>query len=1232
MLKYFIIFLILNQAFYVNTSIPDWSLSGQSVDLMSSTNSYDYIIYQKTAYDTKVILKKTITKSNGIITTQNYVTIGSDTKPVSFNDIDSHYKNKLGKTYLICPKGKFHPYDFNSGTHISQPSGFDASEDWDLKCYSHDKGRFFLFYLYNSGKNLYYYYNNNMIRRDNLFWSYLYDYKLENGVQSDGNYEYKFSNLRYEHYEGDGYYLILAPDVIIFNDGNGDVNKNCIESWVKLAPAKNFISATFDSSHKFYYLSCSDASDCQSGYSQNYVNFSSKEQYQSACRNINLKKNDESPLTFADDVEIENIKFISGTQYAYYIIKSKNSEQKYYGLIDIKTNKVLYNIKGSFTEFLPNPNSSGFEMLALTQTSAYKICINKADNSCASPCSNLVLENDGNKCQSGCSSGKIQLIPSGYCISSCDQNIYTLSSDGTKCGLCKDINSNNDNIYKLVNTAGCISSIPINTEFYHEDSKLLKCKNNYHLDTENNCVPDSCYERCNTCSEIGTSVEDQKCESCKGGYLLDNGNCIITPTTVIIPPTTVVIPPTTVIIPPTTVIVPPTTVIIPPTTVVIPPTTVVIPPTTVIIPPTTVIVPPTTVIFPPTTMINIPTTVILPPTTVIKPPTTEIIEEPKTQIPISRICRNERCDTCNEESNKKKLCLSCDESKYKKVNYTKNFSKYYDCLEEKNLEIKYYYDSTSEQYKPCFKLCKKCYGPGNVEEHNCSECEDNYMFRPGYNPNHNCAVYFKYYYLSAYNEYKPLDSPICPEVAKYKVIKEDKIYCIYDCKADETHKYLYDGNCFNECPNGTSNENYICKETDPEKIYISENEIFFKGNDTIETIESIAKSYATEFNYTNNHISTYNNDEYNLLIYKNPRIIGSTNLKAPDIDFGECYEDVKKTYNISENLIIAIADKKVNNNPNTFYLFFHPVSGVKLEIGDICQNKSIKMNENILEMLDEKSENYGLQMALTDQGINIFDINDPYYKDICYDFDNPQKRDMALKDRIKETYVDVKLCDDGCTNTGIDLKNKVASCDCKFNEVTNNDLIHENAALEYLVGEFFELVNSSNILVLKCYKYLLKYFTRSIGAIIILILFGLCILFTGVFFSYEFTKMKRYIFTLTEKYTSFIANYSNVFKLFPPKRKSMKNQTSKVEIIKFNDNKKISLHKNDKKQGTARTINSNSQSRQQNNSKDFMLSLQKGKYKLAPIKERPKGENVSVYLEEGRKIKRFFKEYLETLP
>ena len=83
----------------------------------------------------------------------------------------------------------------------------------------------------------------------------------------------------------------------------------------------------------------------------------------------------------------------------------------------------------------------------------------------------------------------------------------------------------------------------------------------------------------------------------------------------------------------------------------------------------------------------------------------------------------------------------------------------------------------------------------------------------------------------------------------------------------------------------------------------------------------------------------------------------------------------------------------------------------------------------MLNLLDEKSENYDLQVSLTKQGINIFDLNDPYYKDICYDFENPKKRDIALKDRIKETYINVTLCDDGCTNTGIDVKNNEATCD-----------------------------------------------------------------------------------------------------------------------------------------------------------------------------------------------------------
>ena len=65
--------------------------------------------------------------------------------------------------------------------------------------------------------------------------------------------------------------------------------------------------------------------------------------------------------------------------------------------------------------------------------------------------------------------------------------------------------------------------------------------------------------------------------------------------------------------------------------------------------------------------------------------------------------------------------------------------------------------------------------------------------------------------------------------------------------------------------------------------------------------------------------------------------------------------------------------------------------------------------------------------------------------------------------------------------------------------------------------------------------------------------------------------MIRYIYTLTEKYTSFLANYSNIQKLFPP-RKNIKNKSSRIEIVNYskdNNINKNNLHKK-KKQSSVR--------------------------------------------------------------
>jgi len=1177
-MKYIFLFFFLNQINFVYSTIPNWNLQDQGIDLLGSGSNTEFTLYEKNFNDLNVTLKKIITKNDNKITTENIIYIGTEFREVEFNDIDSQYKDKLGCGILICPKGKFHPYDFNNNQYLNIPN-FQDEGNWDLRCYDHYTGYFLIIYLSNFGKNFFYKFSGNSIEEYNQYGSYIYDFKLQNkDGEQPNDYEYKFSQL---YLEGD--YLKLKGEVLILNSANSQIQRNNFANF-GLVLGKTYSRATFDNNHKFYFLTYNSATDFTSGYSESYVDFSDKAPYISSVNNPVIVKTDVPPFSFVDNVEIEDINFIMGTNYAYYKINNLDKDKTYYGLIDVVENKVLYNIDDNITLFIPISTTT--EMLAITPTSAYKICIIKSDNACLNSCENLMLNPEGNKCQSGCDSNQVKLMPEGICIKKnlCDTNYYTLNSDETECGLCSYFNPYG-NKFKLINTTGCISPIPNNAEYYNEKLFLLKCKSNYQPNSNNECVI-ACFERCATCNEIGNDITAQKCSSCKEGYTLDNGNCIVPPTTIINPP---------------------------PTIIKLQPTTDMISPTTITIPPTTEITPITTVTIPPTTISPIPTTII------IEVPTEEKILE---------TCSNNKCKTCNEESNKDGLCLSCDESVYKKVNYTYKYSKYFNCIKEKDLEFKYYKDFETNQYKPCFKLCKKCLGPGNATHHNCLECVSNYMFRPGPNPYNNCVVYSEYYYQSAYGEYKALNSPLCPEEAKYKIKDENnKTSCIYDCKVDKIYKYLYNGHCVKQCPNNTNETDFICQE-DPKDIYISEDTLYQDLNFTLENIEVLAEAYAYEFYYTDNHVSTYQNSGTEILIYKNPDIIAQTNLKAPKIDFGECYQLIKKAYNITGDLITAIVDKKVKNNPSTFYSFFHPETGKKLDTNEICKNKNIKVEENLLNLLDEKSKNYELQKSLTEQGINIFDINDPYYKDICYDFHNPKKRDISLKDRIKETYVNASLCDDGCVNTGIDVKNNVATCDCKFNVITNNDLIHENAALEYLVGEIFDFVNSSNILVLKCYKYVLKYFIRSKGGMIILTILILSIIFTFIFFSYGLIKMKRYIFTLTEKYSIFLANYSNLMKSFPPK-KSIKNKTKKEFELKM---PKDGSQKN-KKQSSVKTMNLNFNLNFPNfkkSSKDTIISLNKKNSQLFPLKEKQVINGITIYNEEIKRMKKYFKDYLST--
>ena len=385
-MKYYLI-LIFSIIAFIYSTIPNWDMDSTSVNLFSSSssaNSYDYTLYNNNNF----VLKKTITKDNGKIKDTNYLTYTTDgtTKKVDFERIESVYWNQLGISIVICPKGSFHPYNFYGGTYIKP---FDSDGNWELSCYYHKTTYFLVFYAHNGGYNLYYVKGNTNSFKKYTGFDELYSYKLPEYEDKGQNYEYKFPSLRKA-----GKNLIISGFCLIMNSNSNEnaVNGNQIHGSTTIITAKSETRGTIDSSYYFYYFTYNNVTDFSSGFSNNCLDLSRS----SYANSFSITNNrDSSPLSFVDNVEIKEMNFIPGTKYIYYKLYNNDKDTTYCGLIDVKTNRVLYNIEADIILFTPDYNN---HMLAMTSTTLYRICVYKDGDSCSdTECSNLLLDPDGNK-------------------------------------------------------------------------------------------------------------------------------------------------------------------------------------------------------------------------------------------------------------------------------------------------------------------------------------------------------------------------------------------------------------------------------------------------------------------------------------------------------------------------------------------------------------------------------------------------------------------------------------------------------------------------------------------------------------------------------------------------------------------------------------------------------------------------------------------------------------------
>ena len=293
--------------------------------------------------------------------------------------------------------------------------------------------------------------------------------------------------------------------------------------------------------------------------------------------------------------------------------------------------------------------------------------------------------------------------------------------------------------------------------------------------------------------------------------------------------------------------------------------------------------------------------------------------------------------------------------------------------------------------------------------------------------------------------------------------------------------------------------------------------------------------------------------------------IDELKLNVTKIEYDSCIQQLKIDNNISEtkNLIIAVIDLVNGDNPITTFGFFNPDTGVKLDATKSCSDKNVIMYENIANIL-----NQSLSLTLLqDLKINIFDLNNEFYNDICFHFDSPYDKDTTLQDRIKSFYPNVTLCDSGCKQKGINMSSLEAECECIFQDllskrILKNELIGDNLLVKETLQEVMEIISNLNIEILACYKDIndFKYFKKNIGGFIILGLIFIQTICIVYFYEKIKNKLIKFIYSLTETYIM-SKRKRNKFKILSnPLRKKQSKVLKKMKSYNkkdFKNNKEI---------------------------------------------------------------------------
>ena len=371
-----------------------------------------------------------------------------------------------------------------------------------------------------------------------------------------------------------------------------------------------------------------------------------------------------------------------------------------------------------------------------------------------------------------------------------------------------------------------------------------------------------------------------------------------------------------------------------------------------------------------------------------------------------------------------------------------------------------------------------------------------------------------------------------------------------------------------------------------------------KKDEIIKNITEIIKNIVIGNNYK------ITGDDFTLLI----KPINSTYLdSSTQVIFNKCEEILRKNLNISESRILTFLQMEINNineqslvNQIEYQVYDDEKNQLDLSL---CNDINIK----ILYTLKNNSLDFSSINSFKNLGIDIFNINDSFFNDICHPYSD-LNNDMVLKDRIKYIYKNYSLCDIGCTYDDFNSSSMVISCDCnvKSNLSTNETDLN--------IQKLDDVKVDSNFAIIKCYNLVFSFNDKlnNIGFWIFLVLVFLHIPLLFHYFCKGIEPIKEYIINEMKKY-GYLKNGTKNNKIYKKSstkavfkkssKKTIHSHHNPPKYKKHHSKRNIILNENSEK-GKINEINSNISKLNDNAHEEMIINKHRAKKKKYTPKSR----------------------------